>query len=80
MAARDRAIAKIVISEYRKIRADGRAFCTPGFVARDSRARIRILPLSGIIWVEPRLDPGSGISTAAVSNIVRSNIHGPLHP
>jgi len=52
--------------------------------ARDPRARIRIaerfLPLSGIIWVEPRLDPGSGISTAAVSNIVRSNIHGPLHP
>lgn len=38
------------------------------------------LLLSAIIWVEPRLDPGSGISTDAVSNIVRSNIHGTLHP
>jgi len=38
------------------------------------------LLLSAIIWVEPRLDPASGTSTDVVSNIVRSNIHGPLHP
>lgn len=47
---------------------------------RSNREQFCSSLLSTIIWVEPRLDPGSGISTDVVSNIVRSNIHGPLHP